>query len=105
MICVLRLTALHGTPLEDAGVRRNVEAAARAIGERHGIGVQGLEIAPDSIAITIDADRLTGLGFAAELRRVTNQWYEQKYRDGPLWGTPKPGEEWDGEREDDSGGA
>lgn len=92
MICVLRLTALQGTPLDDAGVRRNVEAAARAIGEREGIAVHGLEIAPDSIAITIDADRLTGLGFAAELRRVTNQWYEHKYRDGPLWGTPTPGE-------------
>lgn len=106
MICVLRLTALHGTPLDDAGVRRNVEAAARAIGEREGIEVRGLEVAPDSIAITIDADRLTGLGFAAELRRVTNQWYEQKYRDGPLWGTPKPGDDGTGgewEREDRDG--
>lgn len=92
MTCLLRLTALHGTPLDEESVRRTVEAAARAIGEREGIRVQGLEIAPDSIAITIDADRLTGLGFAAELRRVTNRWYEQKYRDGPLWGTPKPGE-------------
>jgi hypothetical protein len=23
---------------------------------------------------------------------VTNQWYEHKYRDGPLWGTPTPGQ-------------
>ena len=43
----------------------------------------------------LDAERIVGLGFLAELRRSTNTWYEQKYRDGPLWGTPAPGTEWE----------
>ena len=33
--------------------------------------------------------------FLAELRRITNKWYEDKYRDGPLWGTPAPGTEFE----------
>ena len=29
---------------------------------------------------------LAAIGFMAELRRLTNVWYEKKFRDGPLWG-------------------
>lgn len=90
-----RLRALHGTPLEDGAARRTVESTARALAEREGIDLLALEVAPDGIAITLDADRIVGLGFVAELRRVTNKWYEDKYRDGPLWGTPPPGTEFE----------
>jgi hypothetical protein len=44
------------------------------------------------VAGRLRADEVAALGFAAELRRLTNAWYERRYRDGPLWGTPAPGE-------------
>lgn len=93
--CTIRLSALSGKPLDDRATRDTVAASARALAERSGIVIEQLRVLPDSIAVTIQADRITGVGFAAELRRTTNAWYEGKYHDGPLWGTPKPGWEFD----------
>ena len=95
MPATVRLRALHGTPLDDGPTRRTVESTAHALAEREGIKLTSLESAPDSIVLTLDADRIVGLGFLAELRRITNKWYEDKYRDGPLWGTPAPGTEFE----------
>ncbi|MBX3381758.1 MAG: hypothetical protein KF805_16820 [Phycisphaeraceae bacterium] len=95
MSSTARLRALHGTPLDDGATRRTVESTARALAEREGIELLAVEVAPDGITITVDAERIVGLGFVAELRRVTNKWYEDKYRDGPLWGTPLPGTEFE----------
>ncbi|MBS0190191.1 MAG: hypothetical protein U0573_01555 [Phycisphaerales bacterium] len=95
MPATVRLRALNGTPLQDPATRRTVEASARSLADREGVKLLALEIAPDGITITLDAERIVGLGFLAELRRSTNTWYEQKYRDGPLWGTPAPGTEWE----------
>ncbi|QQS08144.1 MAG: hypothetical protein IPK69_09050 [Phycisphaerales bacterium] len=92
-MCTLRLRALHGTPLDEAGLGAMVEATARGIAERMGVVIQGIRIEADGVTITMELDKLSGLGFMAELRRTTNRWYEQKYRDGPLWGTPAPGRE------------
>lgn len=95
MPATIRLRALHGTPLDDATTRRTVEATARALAEREGIELVALELSPEGITLTLEADRIVGVGFVAELRRVTNKWYEDKYRDGPLWGTPTPGTEFE----------
>lgn len=95
MPATLRLRALHGTPLDDYATRRAVESAAHALAEREGVNLAALEISPEGITITLDAERIVGLGFLAELRRSTNMWYEEKYRDGPLWGTPTPGTEFE----------
>lgn len=89
----VRLRALHGTPLDDAAVRRTVVSTAHALAERHGIVVEAVETSPESIVLTLGCDRLVATGLLAELRRSTNQWYEARFRDGPLWGTPAPGNE------------
>ena len=89
----VRLRAVSGTPLDELVVREMVEAAARALAEREGVEVSGLMLTKDSITLTLGLDKLAAMGFLAELRRHTNAWYEGKYRDGPLWGTPPPGHE------------
>ena len=96
--CTVRLRAVSGTPLDELVVREMVEAAAHALAEREGVALLELSTSNDSITLTLALDRLAALGFLAELRRHTNAWYEAKYRDGPLWGTPPPGKEaWDHE--------
>jgi len=95
MPATVRLRALHGTPLDDATTKRTVESTAHALAEREGVPLIAFESSPEGVTLTIDADRIVGLGFVAELRRITNKWYEDKYRDGPLWGTPPPGTEFE----------
>lgn len=81
----MRLRALEGHPLDDAQVRETVLATARAIAERTGFALEQLDAAHDAVTVTMRADKLAALGFLAELRRVTNAWYESKYHRGPLW--------------------
>jgi hypothetical protein len=91
----LRLRALEGCPMDDPVVRDTVIATAHAIAERTGVVVRGVTTDADSITVTLEIDKLAALGFMAELRRLTNAWYEKKFREGPLWGTAKEhGEEW-----------
>lgn len=91
----LTLRALAGSPLDDPATREAVVVHARGLGERAGLVVEHVEVSAESIVMTVRADRLTGLGFLAELRRETNAWYEARYHDGPLWGTPPPGWEFE----------
>lgn len=91
----MRLRALHGTPLDEPTVRGVVVATAHAIAERSGVALRHLDADAASVTVTLGVGRIAGLGFLAELRRLTNKWYEDKYRDGPLWGTPAPGTEFD----------
>lgn len=86
-----RLSALAGEPLSDPATRGMVESSARGLAEREGLSLTHLEIGASHVAGRLNADEVTALGFAAELRRLTNAWYERRYRDGPLWGTPGPG--------------
>ena len=73
-----------------------VVSAAQALAEREGVTLTEITTTKDSITLTLCIDKLAAVGFLAELRRQTNAWYEGKYRDGPLWGTPAPGkEEWE----------
>ncbi len=102
----VRLRALAGTPLADVKVRGVVVSTAHAIAERTGVPL--LEVVPtdDAITVTIGASRLAGLGFLAELRRITNAWFAGKHPGQSLWGEVdvKHDDEWtsgdDGGRHD-----
>ena len=70
-------------------VRRTVVAAAHAIAERNAVVLLRLEASSDRVTATLDAPRLAGIGFAAELRRVTTEWYRHKSGRAHLWGEPQ----------------
>lgn len=82
----VRLRALQGTPLSDERVRGTVIAAAESLAERTGVKVVELHTDDASVTAVLDADRITAIGFAAELRRVTSTWYAARYAGGELWG-------------------
>lgn len=83
------LRALSGTPLENKQVRAIVVSSAWAIGERTGVEVLAVRPHPDRIEIDLLCPRLASIGFAAELRRLTERWYAKKFPDsGHLWGAP-----------------
>jgi hypothetical protein len=63
-----------------------VEATARAIAERQGVRILHLTTDDECITVTLAADRIVAIGFAAELRRVTESWYTRKYDQRTLWG-------------------
>jgi hypothetical protein len=72
-----------------------VEATAHAIAERQGVRVLNLSAAPDRITARLNVGRIEAMGFAAELRRLTTNWYTQKFGKRTLWGEPiEEGEEW-----------
>jgi hypothetical protein len=77
------------TPLTDPAIRRNVVSAAQALAERTGIELIELAIIDDGAGITatLEGPSLVAVGFAAELRRITDHWHAKRYG-GPLWGTP-----------------
>lgn len=80
------LRALEGRPLRDEGVRGIVIATAHAIAERNGVTL--LRVQADDASVTLDlaVGRLAALGFAAELRRLTGNWFAQKHEGASLWG-------------------
>ncbi|MFO0828253.1 MAG: hypothetical protein U0572_08895 [Phycisphaerales bacterium] len=73
------------SPLANAGVRGIVRATAEAIAERVGVKLVALDDDDDSVTATLEAPQVVALGFAAELRRLTEQWHRAKYGRG-LWG-------------------
>jgi hypothetical protein len=85
---VVTLSAVSGAPLEDHDVRASVVAAAQSLAERNGIRMHHLATTDVSIQVELEASEVEAVGFASELRTITNAWYERKFRDGPLWGTP-----------------
>lgn len=83
------LRALSGSPLESEQVRSIVVSTAWAIGERTGIEVLAVRPHADRIEIDLRCSRLASIGFAAELRRLTERWYAKKHPgSGYLWGPP-----------------
>jgi len=82
----ITLHARSGAPLEDDETRRMVEATARAIAERHGVAILRLSTDDDRITATLDLPRLAAIGFAAELRRITTNWYREHSGIDHLWG-------------------
>lgn len=82
----VRLTATRGTPLAEGKVRATVVATAHAIAERVGIPIVHLDTDDRSVQVTLGCGEVESVGFAAELRRLTNVWYVGKFNAGPLWG-------------------
>lgn len=83
------LRALAGRPLASEQVKAIVVSTAWAIGERTGITVLGVQATEDRVRIDLECTRLASIGFAAELRRLTERWYEKKFPGaGHLWGPP-----------------
>lgn len=78
VVSIMRLRALRGEPLADAKVRAMVLSTAAAIAERTGVPLIGVQADDASVTVTVGADRLVGVGFMAELRRVTNAWWSGK---------------------------
>ena len=78
----------QGTPLADERTKETVVAAAHALAERFGIRVTDIGTKPDTLTVTLAADEATSVGFAAELRRNTNAWYQTRHPRDPLWRTP-----------------
>jgi len=83
----VRINALSGKPLADHAVLSSVVAAAHALAERSGIRIVYLSTGDDFIEVDLVAEEVVAVGFAAELRRITNKWFEEKFRAGPMWGT------------------
>ncbi len=86
----MRLAALSGSPFDDVPTRDFVRKCAQDLSHRQNVEVFDFRFEPDSVSFIVKGDQVIALGFATELRSATNQWYESKYRDGPLWGTHKP---------------
>ena len=84
----ITLHTADGVALADERVRETALAAAGALAERFGIKVGAMGADEEALTVTLEADEVTGVGFAAELRRNTNAWYEGRYKRGPLWRTP-----------------
>jgi hypothetical protein len=72
-------------------LRSTVMAAAAGLAERSGIPLVRMELGESTLSVTLECDELTAVGFAAELRRSTNAWYQFKTRSGPLWRSPAIG--------------
>lgn len=85
----LRLRALSGSPLSDPETDAYVARSAHDIAKESGVTIVSLETTDSMLIATIEADGVIVVAFLAELRRRTNTWYENKYRDGPLWGTSR----------------
>lgn len=87
-------------PLSDRAVRRMVVATAHAIAERNGVNLLRVTADDDRVTATLACSRLAAIGFAAELRRLTENWYRQHTGEHTLWGIPtrndldEPDEDW-----------
>ena len=87
----ITLHTADGASLAQERVRATVVAAAEALAERSGIPVVRMDAAASALSVTLECDELAAVGFAAELRRSTNTWYESKFSAGPLWRSPAIG--------------
>lgn len=77
---------LHAAPgaLGPERVRETVLSTAHAIAERTGVRVLAAEAADSSVTVTLATHRLAALGFASELRRLTEAWHAKRSAGG-LW--------------------
>jgi len=85
-VAMVTLRALEGEPLADRRVRDMVLATARAVAERSGVSLVRVDADSSSVRAILAAEQVVALGFAAELRRITNEWHELKFGGAPLWG-------------------
>ena len=88
MTTITLRTVDGATPLANENIERTVRATAHAIAERTGIEIRRIETDCDCITVTLDCARIASLGFAAELRRLTERWYVGHTGGETLWGVP-----------------
>ena len=97
-VSTIHLRALSGEPLTNTSIRRIVRSTAHAIAERVGIRLIELSMESDRVTATLESSRLAAIGFAAELRRVTNRWHEGRTGESTLWGEVREeGDDWLGD--------
>jgi len=82
----ITLRARFAGALRDEGVRRTVESTARAIAERTGVAIDRVAIDGDAVTVDLGTHKLGAMGFAAELRRLTERWYGARHGGESLWG-------------------
>lgn len=85
LVSRITLRARSGTPLADHRVRDMVVAAAHALAERHGVETIDVVASPDALECRLRGSQIVALGFAAELRRTTESWYEHTHPGATLW--------------------
>lgn len=78
------MRGVAGASLEDAAVRDTVLASVHGVAERAGVVLHRALVRDGALHVTIEGDRLLGLGLLAEVRRITNRWHEAR-RGGALW--------------------
>lgn len=88
------LTALHGAPLADARVRDVVIAAATSLAERSGVRLVRVQADDRTVQAVLEADEVVAVGFAAELRRITGEWWRSKRPGEELWGESHDNPQW-----------
>lgn len=79
------LHAIDGAPLADEKVRRMVIASAEALAERSGVRLVRVTATDTSLEAVLEAEEVVAVGFAAELRRSTNDWWAAKSGGEVLW--------------------
>ena len=85
---IARLTS-NAAPLADIRLRDTITAVAQSIAERFGVKIVNIRTSDSVIEVELEANRLAAIGFAAELRRVTNRWAELK-KLPHFWPDPPP---------------
>jgi len=81
----VRLTARNAHALVDPALRDRVLSVARALAERTGVEIVQLDATPSGVDATLIGEEIVAVGFAAELRRSTEQWYSARFGHS-LWG-------------------
>lgn len=81
--------AVVALPLGDAETRAMVVATARAIAERTGVTLTELAADERSLTATVEGPAIVAMGFAVELRRVSEAWHRHKFG-STLWGDDGP---------------
>lgn len=74
-------------PLADERTRETVLAAASGLAERTGISLLEMETADTYVVATLAIGRIPAMGFASELRKITNDWHKRRHQE-PLWLEP-----------------
>jgi len=74
-----------GHALREGDTARTIIAAAHELAERHGLKVASAIIEDDALVIALEGTSVEAMGLAAELRRLTERWYQAKFG-ASLWG-------------------
>lgn len=82
----ITLRAKEGAPLADDRLRETVVSTARAIAERTGVRLVSIEATDNQVSVELVTSEIGAVGFAAELRRLTEAWYMGKHDGATLWG-------------------